>query len=72
MNKPTAETMTFSFTWENSVPILIVGLRDGNESAQRLAIEELGRMAKVADLAVAHVESLDQILHGDMAESSST
>ena len=57
MNKPTAETMTFSLTWANSVAILIVALRDGNESAQRMAIKELGRMAKVADLAVAQLSS---------------
>jgi len=40
-------------TWEEILPTYLVILRDGNAQGQRSAIEELTRMAKLADAYVA-------------------
>lgn len=39
-------------SWEGIVPYLVVILRDGSDEGQRLAREELHRMAQLADHAV--------------------
>lgn len=36
-------------TWSGVLPALLWGYKDGSETAQRLALEELTRMAKIAD-----------------------
>lgn len=40
-------------TWEEILPTLLTIHRDGNAAGQRAAIEELTRMAKLADAYVA-------------------
>ena len=41
-------------SWSAIVPIIVAGLQNGNAEGQRMAVEELTRMAAVAD---AHVEA---------------
>lgn len=39
-------------SWEGILPYLVVILRDGSDEGQRMAREELHRMARLADAAV--------------------
>lgn len=41
-------------SWSAIVPIIAAGLQNGNAEGQRIAMEELTRMAAVAD---AHIEA---------------
>jgi hypothetical protein len=47
----TVGTIDLTPTWRGVMPILIAGITDGNETGQRIATEELYRLADIADAA---------------------
>ena len=51
------KTITLTPTWSDVVPIIVAGLQDGNAEGQRMARQELDRMAAIADQ---QVEALRQ------------
>jgi hypothetical protein len=54
-NPLTSEPLTVDLTptWSGILPYILTVLRDGNGSGQKIALEELERMAKLADRYVA-------------------
>jgi hypothetical protein len=44
-------------TWSAVLPMLLLGIREGNEAGRKIAAEELARMAAAADAWNAHVEA---------------
>lgn len=62
-------TIYITVTWEGALPILIAGLVNGTTEGRRLAIEQLERMARVADGANGMLASLKAIVanHGKEA-----
>lgn len=48
--EPQRRTVDFTPTWTAILPMLLVGIKDGNETGRRIAMEELFRMAHAADM----------------------
>lgn len=57
MNTQQPELIEITPTWLDVLPVLILGLTDGTEEAQKAAREELARMADTADQWIAHVKA---------------
>ena len=51
---PPAEVIDATPTWENVLPLLMTCYENGNANGRKIALEELTRMAKLADAYVAH------------------
>ena len=51
--KRKAETIDATPTWEGILPLLLTAHEDGNAQGRKIALEELTRMAKLADAYVA-------------------
>jgi hypothetical protein len=51
------KTIDITPTWESVTPILIAALRSGTFEGQRIATEELLRMARLADETVERAKS---------------
>lgn len=43
------KTITLVPTWADVAPIIVAGLQNGNAEGQRIALQELDRMAAMAD-----------------------
>lgn len=48
----TLDTVDLTPTWEAIAPLLAVALADGSPSVKEFALEEIKRMARLADFAV--------------------
>lgn len=57
MNTQQPELIEVTPTWLDVLPVLILGLTDGTEEAQKAAREELARMARAADKWNSHVKA---------------
>lgn len=44
-----AGTLDLTPTWTAVVPVLVAAIQDGTDTGRRLAIEELYRLARIAD-----------------------
>ena len=51
---PPAGVIDATPTWENVLPLLMTAYENGNAPRRKIALEELTRMAKLADAYVAH------------------
>lgn len=56
----TVETIDITPTWKAVLPIMTMALRDGTPKGQRLAVEELERMAECADRWNAHCRAQEE------------
>ena len=54
------ETIDVTPTWRDILPILLIGLTDGNKEGKRIAREELARMADAADKWNAHCKANEE------------
>jgi hypothetical protein len=50
---PTQRTIDMTPTWHGILPMLLTGWTDGNATGRKIALEELQRMARLADAYVA-------------------
>lgn len=64
MTTPAPRSISIKMTWENSLPLLLVVLSDGNADGRKMAAAELGRMACLADLYVASEDA--KTIEGEM------
>ena len=60
LNNPTPETINLTETWESLVPAFLALIENGNPKGRAWAIEEITRMAKAADIAVADKAKRDE------------
>lgn len=65
-------TIDITVTWEAALPILIAGLVNGTTEGRRLAIEQLGRMAEIADYANTALIALKAIVANHDREAVQT
>ena len=57
MDSTTTTTIDLTPTWEGILPVLVTLLKDGNREGRATALDELNRMAKLADAYVAQQKS---------------
>lgn len=67
-----SDTISYKMTWKGVLPIFLLALENGTEEGKKIAIEELHKMAEVADVAAELNKALESIKDIVVRESPRT